>query len=314
MLTKEKYLKDEIMATDTYICLSLETLNEYEIEKDLDFIVNTLKSFEKNYSRFLKNNKLWEFNHSSVISADDEMLEMIKESAKYYKETGGFFDPTVLPHMIAEGYAVSKNEGFKGRSIYKLPKKSEKHNFDNIEIDCVNKKVRKPKDLYIDLGGIGKGFIVDKIKNYLKTRYSSFCLSVGGDMYLGGKDEKNKYDYWAIEIESPFKDFTTPTLILSNTAVATSGTYKRVWSMGNATKTHIINPHLNRATTSNLISLTVIGPSTVYCDVYAKYLLLLGLEKAMEYCENYNIPAVAISSKGRVEITGSARKFVWQDE
>jgi len=90
------------------------------------------------------------------------------------------------------------------------------------------RSVRKPRDVAIDLGGIGKGYIVDQVADELSKKYAHGIVDAGGDMRIMGKNREQNLDYWAIDVENPF-DATRAlaVLLLSECAVATSGTNRR---------------------------------------------------------------------------------------
>jgi len=311
----EREIINQIMATDIYLCLASQTLSETEITEDIDKILNQLVDFEQKYSRFITNNLLANLNESESFEASDDLLELIEAGENYYKKTQGLFDPTIYNYLINEGYNVSKKQGFYDRNVIQVS--DEHYSFADVKVNYKEKTIKKPKSLHIDFGGIGKGYIVDKIVQWVGKKYENFCIDAGGDMYLGGVDVSNKYPYWAIEIEgNPDKksDQQTPTLLLSNKAVATSGIGKRTWTKDNATKTHIINPKTKKSVENDLFSVTVVGNTTVYSDIYAKTLLLLGSEDGLEYCSKGNIAAVFLTKYGEVLISKDMEKYVWKDK
>jgi thiamine biosynthesis lipoprotein len=318
MITLEKEIKQQIMSTDVYICLSSEDYPENVISKDIDNVISELKDFERRFSRFLPDSEVSYLNKSEQIKVSDEFFEMLSISKKYLKLTKGLFDPAILVYLINEGYVVGKQYGYKkdpnDKSFNRGSDKVAEYSFDQVKLDKNSKIVKKPKDLMIDLGGIGKGYIVDKISEDLKNKYWDFCISVGGDMYLGGKDIKNSYDYWAIEIEDPFDSGQEmPTLLLNNMAVATSGIYKRKWTLDGKQKHHIIDPVTKRSSETDMVSATVVGNDVTFCDILSKSLIIMGLEKAIDYCENNNISAVFVDKDKKVIVNDGVKKYVWKD-
>lgn len=300
------------MATDIYLCLSSEKHTEKDMNNDIDKIIEQLVDFEQKYSRFIPNNYLSSLNESEFFNASDDLLELIAAGENYYKKTNGLFDPTIYNYLVNEGYNVSKNKGFYNK---KLPKfTADIYNFSNIRIDYKAKTIVKPKSLHIDFGGIGKGYIVDKIVQWIGKKYSDFCIDAGGDMYLGGTDTTNKYPYWAIEIDNSLNDMELPTLIIKDKAVATSGIGKRTWKMEETVKSHIINPSTQKSVENDLFSVTVIGNNTVYADVYAKTLLLLGSTDGLKYSNKGDIPAVFLTKFGEVFISKEMDQYVWKEE
>ncbi|NMB70420.1 FAD:protein FMN transferase [candidate division WWE3 bacterium] len=310
----ERVLKNKIMATDVYICLASEKIPEDEMQADADKIIDQMKDFEQKYSRFIPNNYLSNLNESEIFEASEDLLELIEAGESYYKKTQGLFDPTIHNYLVNEGYNVSKNQGFYDKSIKPI-EEIKKFNFSDININYQTKIIRKPKGLKIDFGGIGKGYIVDKTTKWVSQKYMDFCIDAGGDMFLGGTDRINKYPYWAIEIENPLEekpDTLLPTLLVKDLAIATSGIGKRVWQKDGETKTHIIDPKTHKSVQNDLLSVTVIGNNTVYADIYAKTLLLLGGKDGLKYCNIGKIPAVFLTKFGEVLISKEMKKYVWQ--
>ncbi len=316
MNTIEKTLKNQIMATDIYISLASAEIELSEMEKDVERIIDQMREFEQRYSRFIPNNYVANLNESEEFTATDDLIELLKAGESYYKNTNGLFDPSIHNALINEGYNTSKKLGFYNKSLAALlPKRH--YSFSDLNIDYVTKVVKKPKELKIDFGGIGKGYVVDKITEWVSRKYENFCIDAGGDMFLGGVDIQNKYPYWAIEIENPLPNQELsekiPTLLIKNMAVATSGVGKRLWVKEGVEKNHIINPKTGKSVNNDICSVTVIGPNTIYADIYAKTLLLLGHKDGLEYCYNGNISAVFITKFGDVIISDSMKEYIWHE-
>lgn len=313
MHTAELQILGEIMATDVYLCASSSEIAHTEIQQDLANYVQMLRGFEASYSRFLPDNELSKLNFSGECTVSSELFEILDLCQTYYTQTSGLFDPTILPALIAEGYSQSKTKGFNnGEEVVSAP--THKYTFADVLLDKATLTVRKPREVKLDLGGIGKGFIVDKIAKLMSHKYSDFCVDAGGDMFLGGRDQEQKYDYWAINIEPPGTNMLeTPTLIVSNLAIATSGVHKRSWIKSGKPRNHIIDPSTGKSVSNTLVSATVIAQKTVQADITAKVLLILGLEKGLKYCENNSIPAVLIDKQGKIFKSKEAEKYVWKN-
>ncbi len=316
MITVEREILGQIMSTDVYISISSNSKSKENIETEISSIITKLEKFENKFSRFIKDNFLDKFNSSISIDYDEAFAKILKLCSIYYKKTNGIFDPTILPFLLDEGYSVSKKNGFVDKTPFlsNQKKSTQKYSFNDIFVSKEKNVISKPLDLKIDLGGIGKGFIADKISNELKENYEDFCISIGGDMYLNGVDRTNNYPYWAIEIESPFKNLEeTPTLLLKNLAVATSGIDKRTWEINGQQKNHIIDTKTHMSLANDLLSVTVISSSVTEADIIAKTLLILGLEEGSIFCENHSIPAIFIKKDKTVIVNNLAKKYVWKE-
>ena len=83
---------------------------------------------------------------------------------------------------------------------------------------------------YLDLGGIAKGYAVDMAAAILLAfGYDNFFVNAGGDIYAHGLNEPGQA--WTIGIENPFSLVVDTSICLKNTAIATSGRYKRKWTI-----------------------------------------------------------------------------------
>lgn len=298
------------MSTDVYLAISSEAYSAKDIDSDIEHIKKMFSEFEQQCSRFIPNNKLAHLNQSTRYTASGDLLALLHLSKTYYAKTTGVFDPTILNALVSEGYNASKEYGFTSHPTQ--PEKNSDGNFDDVRIE--NGVVTKPEYIKIDFGGIGKGYIVDKASRYLADIYENFCVDAGGDMYVSGTDDFQGYAYWAIEIASDFPDAPeTPTLIISNQAIATSGILKRQWTKEKKQKHHLIDPSTHHSVENDIISVTVISENAVEADVWAKTVLILGSEKGLQFCEKEAIPAVMILKDNRVIITEAGEKYVWKE-
>ena len=307
-------LKQKIMATDIYVAVASQTRSHDEIHKDIVNVVKMLQRFDNNFNRFSTTNELAKLNNATALAVSDEMMGMLVLAKDYFQKTAGVFEPSILPSLVSEGYNQSFKKGLPGKKQWKTPV-LEKYNFGMVQLDESTHTVVKPSNLKIDLGGIGKGYILDKAVEFLQAKYANYCIEAGGDMYLAGIDSKQKYPYWAIEIENPFVDrclLNSPTLLVSNQAIATSGVNRRKWLAGGIIKNHLIDPASGRSIQGDLETVTVIGNSTVYCDIMAKVIVIKGLNKGLEYCNSNQIPAILIAKDGKIHSSESALKYVWK--
>ncbi len=291
-------IHNEIMSTDVYLFASSEKFSKKEIKKDLEQGIEMFRSFEKRFSRFIENNELFVFNNSANLTTSGDLFEMLVLCKKFYKKTNGFFNPTIINTLINSGY--SKNVQMLNDKIFSM---------DEILVDEKSKQISKPIDLNIDLGGIGKSFIVKRVSEFLSIKYDNYCVNAGGDMYLSGKDTLNNYPYWAIRIE----DLETPTLIVRNKGICTSGINRRKWVLNGQAKNHLIDPFKMDSVQNEIVTATVVSSDVVEADVYAKCLVLMGLKNAQDFSKDKNIASVIMTKGEEVFISSKAKKYVWKE-
>lgn len=298
------------MATVVYIKLCSSNKSKKQLIQDYNYLFNASKKFEKNYSRFLSGNKLDIFNNSKKGKISKEFYNILKISKKYYLLTNKIFDIGVLPVLQNQGYIVSKLKGYTGKVTKIEPQKFISVNKLNLNS---NYTYSKPQDLKIDLGGIGKGYLINKLKNILiKMGYIDFILDFGGDIYFAGKNIDIKSGEYICAVSNPLnKSSNLEYLKLNNIGVATSTTTKRVWELNNKTKNHLINTKNNQSTKSNIIQCTVISKNIIKADILAKSLLLMGLKNAIKYAKIHKVSAIFITKNLKLYKTPYVKKYIY---
>jgi len=213
-----KQSSEKIMNTDIMCEIDFLPGQEDLAQKSLDQIFVMFREFEKRYSRFIKGNVLSRFNASTSFTLSEEFFDLLSLAKRYHESTQKIFDPSILPDLEAEGY-IGAHSGIRPE---------EKRDFSELILDRTTLKAMKPRNLVIDLGGIGKGFIVDRAADYLGKHFKHFIIDAGGDIFAKGGNQKERYTYWAVNVEHPQPGNDPATLLtFSDMAVATSGVNRR---------------------------------------------------------------------------------------
>ena len=291
------------MNTDVLCEILFQAGEEDHATKRLDEAFALFRDFEQRFSRFQKNNELWALNQSEKLAVSPELFEILTQAKQYYEATAGRFDPSILPLLEQAGYPGASQPH----------QSTQKRTFAELSLDPATRTVTKPYDLLIDLGGIGKGFIVDRVAKVLGQDFENVIVDAGGDISARGANRKEGYNYWAIEVEHPKERYpSVALLLLSDMAVATSGRNRRHWEKNGQEKHHLIDPHAGESARPDFLSVTVIAPNTTVADVYAKSLFIAGRTEGPALAEQLGLPAIFIESSGSVTINQYAKKYVWQ--
>lgn len=158
--------------------------------------------------------------------------------------------------------------------------------------------IRK-KGLKIDLGGIAKGYIVDKAVSKLKENgINSALINAGGDIYCLGK---NKGRPWTLGLRDP-EDAAA--IIkkedLVDLAIATSGDYEQFFEYEGRRFSHLIDPRRGYPVESNIVSVSVIGENCVIADSLATAFFIMGSEAAKDFLsEGYYAVTVFVVTKDK---------------
>ncbi|WP_439131396.1 FAD:protein FMN transferase [Polaribacter sp.] len=254
--------------------------------------LNATKNYQKSLdSLFLKiNNSVSTYIPNSAISKinngeegvvlDTIFKEVMQKAKRIYKETNGYFDPTVGNLVNAYGFGP----------------KNEKKNLTNAEIKDymqfvgLNKVILKDGEIvkehpkvYLDFNSIAKGFGIDIVARFLETKkIENYLIEIGGEIRAKGTKANQKP--WLIKLVNPVKADDNDgfkVIDLTNKSMATSGNYRKYRITDDGKKyVHTINPKTGFATESNLLSASVIGKmDCADVDAYATAFMAMGLEK-----------------------------------
>lgn len=294
-------VRGEIMKTDIYC----EIQCPQEVASLAQDLINEaferFRQFADRYSRFERGNALWELNEGTSVCVSPELFSLIEQAISWHTITAGTFDPCVLPNLEHEGY----------HGVYQGTN-SAPFSLSDIVLDHTSLTITKPAGLKIDLGGIGKGFIVDRIAELFEEHFQNFLIDAGGDIRVRGTNRVQGYDFWAIDIENPLHtDKTVSTLLLKDQAVATSGSNRRIWKKDGVTKHHLIDPHTHQSAASDFASVTVLANTTTAADVWAKTVFLAGTSGALALADQYTLPFLALTRNGEMLSNKHIEPYVW---
>jgi thiamine biosynthesis lipoprotein len=276
-------------STDVNLCKQAFVAEYREMQR-----IENLLSCEKDSSEISAINRA---SGLHPVKVSYETLEMLKRSKAYCQKYNGVFDVTIGPLSDLWGFSEDKEIVLpKDKTIKKLDKLV---NYKDLEINEKDTTVfLKKKGMSIDLGGIAKGYAIDRGSAVLKKwGITNFILNAGGDIYVSGM--KDKETLWKVGIKHPRK---TNDLVaefdLKDYAVATSGDYERFKIIDGVRYHHILDPatgYPGRLSESS----TILAPTAEEADATATYVFLLGWKKSLSD-KNLNYPLLIVSSDGTV--------------
>jgi thiamine biosynthesis lipoprotein len=267
------------------------SINQELFAKTLMPVYKLFASVEDTCSRFKEDSELSKLNQQlgKEVEISDQLFSILKEALKFYEETNGVFNPGILSAIENSGYTKSI-ELIKGREllapspIAPVFTKLRPYQLDEDKQTVV-------LHTRIDLGGIAKGWVVDRAADVLSDTGYGF-VNVGGDIRIFGSLPRPLN----IGIEDPFDPSKMLASIqVSDGAVATSTSMKRRWKVDGSSKHHLIDATTGEPSASTIISSTVTAPTAVEADVLAKVVLLLGEERGKALLSVKKNPAVIIN-------------------
>ncbi len=248
---------------------------------------------EQILSRFLPESDLSRLNRNraKTCRVSSDLFNALEQALWFARRTGGLYDPAILPILERLGYdrsfekieaSIANLGPLDGLSSETGPGE---HSFRAVLLDRLAMTVSRPVGMRLDLGGMGKGWTVDRAADLLHGE-GPFFLNAGGDIYAGGAPDHP--DGWVVEIEDPLaSDAQIARVRIRDRALATSTIVKRSWRHGNRRVHHLIDPRRGDAAETDVLSATVIADRTVVAEVLAKTALILGPQGGLAFVEDW---------------------------
>jgi FAD:protein FMN transferase len=249
-----------------------------------------IRRLEELLSRFRPDSELSRLNRAGELTAGPDLLAVVQAAVEARDVTAGRFDPTVHDALVAAGYDRSF-ELVSGRTAARFtgrPCRGE------VIVDRMSGRIGLEPGIRLDLGGIAKGYAVDRALAIL-AEAGPALVDAGGDIGLCGRP-------WPVGVETPGG---TLTLELARGAVATSGRDRRRWRAADGERHHLIDPATGRPAQSDILRVTVVATTAVEAEVLAKALFLAGsAERATAEADERGIPAVLVTRDGCTLLAG----------
>jgi thiamine biosynthesis lipoprotein len=231
--------------------------------------------------------------NDTTVVADSLFTLVFTTAQQVSRQTNGAFDITVAPLVNAWGFGFDPT---RTRSQAMLDSLKACVGYQKIQLE--NGKITKKQPcVQLDASAIAKGLGCDVVASYLESQgVQHYLIDIGGEMRLKGVN--NQYKHWRIGVQQPTEDSilvsnqVAAILSVSNVGVATSGNYRQFYYQDGKKISHTIDPRTATPCNHNLLSTTVIAPTTMLADAYATAFMVLGDKDSIEAIANANGLAV----------------------
>ena len=241
-----------------------------------------LKNVERSMSGHDPNSLLSRINRNAFkepVRIDSHMQEVFIASRHYSELTKGVFDITVGPIVDLWNKA---EENSRKPTDKEIAKATSKVGHEKLLIDKENQTIRFQMDgMRIDLGGIAKGYGIDRAVEALTDRGAvGGLVDVGGDIFCFGMN-RNGEKGWKIGIKEPVNPGGVLVVLnIDQAAVATSGDYRRFVIIDGERYSHIVNPDTGISATGTP-SVTIISRTAIQADALATAVSVMGYKKGI---------------------------------
>ena len=280
--------------------------NISDIVEDIDV---GLLSVREEKSELYKLNESFALENASqtqyVLSS--EMEDIIRRAIDICGNSNGALDITLRPVALLWGIDTADKKNFNIPSMEDIQSTLTKCGYQHLILSDDGYIKTDCDGVQIDLGAIGKGYALDKIKSTLdKSRLIGAAVSVGGSiMVYGSKPDGTN---WKVGIRNPFGTIDDMVGYISfppetNVCVSTSGNYEKYVIKDGVRYHHIFDSHTGYPAEAGLSSVTVISSSGSDSDALSTACFALGYDKSLSLLKKYNAEAIFIDNQGNILLT-----------
>lgn len=248
--------------------------------EELDAAEGEFHRLEDILSRFLESSELSVLNREGELDASPDLARVVELALEARERTHGRFDPTVHDAVVSAGYDRSfelvASDGDQTTRAARC----------GGGVRLTGSRIELDAGVRLDLGGIGKGYAVDRAAALL-AEAGPCLINAGGDVAVHGGS-------WPIGVDGAM------TLELSGGALATSGRDRRHWRRSGRELHHLIDPSTGSPAETDLLRATAVGSDAVEAEVLAKWLFLVGEREALAS----GITCVLVGEDGSVRLGG----------
>lgn len=283
------------------------TLYGTENEKYINKCFELCKNYENLFSRTISSSDISQINSNSkngvpTVVANDTFY-LVQKSIEYSKLSKGKFDITIG--------ALSTLWNFTGENP-KIPMEDDiaqtlsTVDYNNIAVDIDNNSIMLTNNNSImDVGGIAKGYIADKLKDYLLSEgVNNGIINLGGNiLLLNEKPDGTRYN---IGIQKPFggKNEVIATVQATDKSIVSSGVYERYFYENNKLYHHILDTDTGYPVENELLGVTIISDLSIDGDALSTTCLALGTEKGLELIESLgDVEAIFVDSGYKLRVS-----------
>ena len=289
----------------------------------LDDCLALCDKYELVFSRTNEKSELYKLNHRKDTSDKDtntdrqttpypvsgtadtwhiseDLAALLSEGLDITRESDGAFDIAIAPLTSLWDFTAEDPKVPDDAAIQKvLPLCSS----DGVTID--GQDITLPfDDIQFDVGAIAKGYIADRLKDFLvKKGVNSAIINLGGNVLcIGSKPDGTPFK---VGIQKPFADRneTEAVMDITGKSVVSSGIYERCFKQGGKLYHHILNPQTGSPYENGLISVTIISDQSVDGDALSTTCFALGLEDGLKFAEKKGVHAVFITEDYELHYT-----------
>ena len=297
-LTHAEWFQREEAIMGTRVAVELWSEDAALAGRAMDEVIAEMRRTDELMSTYKPESQLSQVNahaHERPVQVDADIIEVVERALAMSKLSGGAFDITYASVGYLYDYRAHQRP-----SEQQIAAALPGVDYRQVQVDREARTIRfLRKGVRIDLGGIAKGYAVDRsIDQLRKLGIEHAMVNAGGDTRLLG-DRRGKP--WVVGIRDPRSEGRVVTrLPLEDEAISTSGDYERYFEEDGVRYHHILVPGTGRSA-RGVRSATVIGADATLTDALSTTVFVLGVERGMRLIAGLpGVEAVVVDDQGRI--------------
>lgn len=271
------------------------------------------EEWEQSLSRFRNNSELNALNRAdgNPMRVSQTLWQVLGSAIIAARESENLVTPTLLDAVKTAGYTTSfgllASDDSDG-----ITASAPVIDWRTIERDEKTRTVRLPRGMHLDFGGIAKGWAADQAAQRLSA-VAPVMIDAGGDIALSNR--RNNGEPWGIGMANPFEpESDLEILLIERGGVATSGRDYRCWQHNGRWQHHIIDPRTGTPADTDVLTATVVAPTTRQAEVAAKVALILGSRAGLEWLEaRKSLAGLLVLDDGRILKSSRMENYLWHE-
>jgi thiamine biosynthesis lipoprotein len=276
-------------------------------------VFDEIDRLDEQMSNYQPQSELSQINREAAgrdVVVEPKLFQLLEDSIRYSRETGGAFDLTVGPLMKHWGF-------FRGHG--RLPSQGEiaqvlkRIGWRHLKLDAVRRTIRFDESgVELDLGGIAKGYAVDRAVEILRVNGITAALVSAGTSSIYALGSPPGERGWKVTVRDPYDTRKAGNVFhLQNYSLSTSGSYEKFFKIGGKVYCHIMDPHTGWPV-ENMLSTVALAPSATQTDALSTSFFVLGVEGSRKYLATH--PALAVIFYQPVGTSQSFKRVVLRSD
>jgi len=280
-LLKESSYNGYAQGTTFHISFLYEGEEPSNLAASLDSI---FQAIDRSMSTYKSNSIISKANAGDTVTPDVHFKKVYLKSQEVYRETEGYFDPSVGKLVNFWGFGPKERLPSDASMVDSLM------NFVGFsKLNPISESWSLPKNFQIDFNAIAQGYTVDVLADFFSgLSITNYMIEVGGEVRCLGKNLKGQA--WRIGVDKPTEEIDQQErfqfiLGMDSLALATSGNYRKYWvdSLSGQRYAHTIDPLKGIPVKNRLLSASVLAKTCMEADAYATAFMSMGLRKSIDF-------------------------------